>query len=507
MAYLNTKATTDYLALDLGAESGRGLLGKFDGEQLTLEEVHRFPNEPVRMLDTLHWDVPRLFHEMKVALRKASHSSNTLDGLGVDTWGVDFGLVGRGNTLLGNPVHYRDARTEGILDQAFLRVPRERIYEITGLQFMPINTAYQLLAMRLARSPILDVAETFLMMPDVFHWLLTGRRASEFTDASTSQLLDPRSGTWSTEICNAFELPSAIFPEVIHPGTVVENLRKSVIDELALSLGGRDLPVIATGTHDTASAVAAVPAVGKIAGAPPDWCYISSGTWSLLGVEVPQPVITAETLKANFTNEGGVAGTTRLLKNIMGLWLVQECRRTWAREGREWSYEELVVDASAARAFGSLVDPDDPTFLAPGDMPARIAAYCKKTGQAVPANAGAFVRCALESLALKYRWAIERLESIVGTEIKTIHIVGGGSRNALLCQFTADATGKPVHAGPVEATAAGNVLLQAMARGKIGSLSDARTVVARSFPVTLYEPRETLAWSEANGRFQGLLGV
>jgi rhamnulokinase len=500
--------TSDYLALDLGAESGRGLLGRFDGERLTLGEVHRFPNGPVRMLDTLHWDAPRLFDEMKAALRKAAQGGASLDGVGIDTWGVDFGLVGRGDTLLGNPVHYRDARTNGMVEAATARVPRERIYEITGLQFLPFNTVYQLLAMRLARSPLRDAAETLLMMPDLFAWLLTGRRASERTDASTTQLLDPRAGTWSDELCRALDLPRAILPELIEPGTEVGPVLPSVAEELGLAAG---LPVIAPGTHDTASAVAAVPVRAGSAGAsgPPDWCYLSSGTWSLLGVEVPAPVINAETLRANFTNEGGVAGTTRLLKNIMGLWLVQECRRTWARggRGREWSYDELVAEAAAARPFAALVDPDDASFLAPGDMPARLAAFCRRTGQPAPGGEGAFVRCAMESLALKYRWAVDRLEAILGTTIRAVHVVGGGSRNALLCQFTADACARPVYAGPVEATAVGNVLMQMTARGKLGSLADARAVVARSFPVTTYEPRDTAAWADAAGRFEALVGA
>lgn len=494
--------TTDYLALDLGAESGRGLLGRFDGDRLTLDEIHRFPNGPVRMLDTIYWDLPRLFDEMKTALRKvAAIDTSALDGVGIDTWGVDFGLIGRGETLLGNPVHYRDARTDGMLEAAFQRVPRERIYEITGLQFLQFNTLYQLLALRLANSPLFEVAETLLMMPDLFAWLLTGRRAGERTDASTTQLLDPKSGLWSDELCQGLDLPRAILPELIEPGTEIGLLRRSVADEVGISR----LSVLAPATHDTGSAVVAVPAVGNSTGGPPDWCYLSSGTWSLLGVEVPRPVINTETLRCNFTNEGGVAGTTRLLKNIMGLWLVQECRRTWARKGHEWSYEDLIVRAEAAKPFAALVDPDDTTFLAPGDMPARLAAFCTRSGQTPPSDEGGFVRCALESLALKYRWAIERLEAILGTTIRTIHVVGGGSRNALLCQFTADACARPVHAGPVEATAVGNVLMQAMGRGRISTLADARRIVAGSFPVTVYEPREPAAWNDAAGRFMTLL--
>jgi rhamnulokinase len=506
-------ATSNYLALDLGAESGRGVLGRFDGERLVLDEVHRFPNGPVRMLDTLYWDLPRLFDEVKTALRKGTAAGGELDGVGVDTWGVDFGLIGRGKTMLGNPVHYRDARTSGMLNAAFERVSRERIYEITGLQFLPFNTVYQLLALVRSDSPILEMAETLLMMPDLFGWLLTGRPVGERTNASTTQLLDPRSGSWSDELCHELGLPRSILPELLEPGTELGSLLPSVAEEVGLA---RHVTVIAPATHDTASAVAAVPArttstsmspsrSPSQAAAPPTWCYLSSGTWSLLGVELPHPVISAATMRSNFTNEGGVAGTTRLLKNIMGLWLVQECRRTWARAGQEWSYEELTARAQAATPFTALVDPDDTTFLAHGDMPTRLVAFCSRTGQAPPADEGAMVRCCLESLALKYRWTIDRLEAILGTTITTIHVVGGGVKNALLCQFTADACGRAVHAGPVEATAIGNILMQAIGRGRLGSIEDLRAVVARSFPVTVYEPRESAAWSAAAGRFAGLV--
>jgi rhamnulokinase len=490
-----------YLAIDLGAESGRGLLGRFDGERLALEELHRFPNGPSRVYDTLHWDLPRLWQEVKTALAKAAGACSSLDGVGVDTWGVDFGLIGRGDTLLGNPVHYRDSRTDGMMDAAFARVGRDRLYDITGLQFLPFNTVYQLLAMRRQNSPLLDVAETLLMMPDLFGWLLTGRRAAERTDASTTQLLDPRQGAWSDELCQGLDLPRAILPELIEPGTELGTLRAAVAEELGI----RPLRVLAIAGHDTASAVAAVPARPTPAGSPPDWCYLSSGTWSLLGIEAPGPIINDATRNYNFTNEGGVAGTIRLLKNIMGLWLVQECRRTWARAGREMPYEDLIPRAETAPAFAALVDPDDPSFLAPGDMPARIVAYCQRTGQTPPQDEGAFVRCCLESLALKYRWTIERLEQISGGPIRTIHIVGGGTKNARLNQFAADATGRPVHAGPIEATAIGNILMQALARGRLSSIADLRAVVARSFPVTVYEPRDTGAWDDAYERFSALV--
>lgn len=492
--------TCDYLALDLGAESGRGLLGRFDGERLELEELHRFPNGPVRLLDTLHWDLPRLFGECKVALGKAA-SGRKLDGIGVDTWGVDFGLVARGDVLLGNPVHYRDARTDGMVAAACALVPKRRIYDITGLQFLRFNTAFQLLAMAKAYSPLLEIAETMLMMPDLFNWLLTGRRVCERTDASTTQLLDPRMGRWSDELCQGLGVPRRILPELVDAGTEVGPLLGSVAEELGISPAS----VLATAGHDTAAAVAAVPATGDSGNGPPDWCYLSSGTWSLMGVEVPGPIINDLTYKYNFTNEGGVRGTVRLLKNIMGLWLVQECRRIWARAGRDYEYFELVPRAEAARPFAALIDPDHESFLAPGDMPARIADFCRATGQTPPADEGAFVRCCLESLALKYRWCVERVEEIVGTRIRAVHIVGGGSKNVLLNQFTADATGRVVHAGPVEATAMGNLLVQALGRGRLSGLSDLRAVVARSFPVTTFEPRDTRAWDAAAGRFASLL--
>ena len=499
--------TTDYLALDLGAESGRGVVGRFDGDRLTLNEVRRFPNGPVHAAETLHWDALRLFDEMKTTLGQASRDYPGLEGVGIDTWGVDFALLGRHDTWLGNPVHYRDARTEGMTERAATLIPLDRIYEITGLQFLPFNSIYQLLAMRQAGSPLLDVAETLLMMPDLFGWLFTGRKGVERTNASTTQLYDPRAnggrGAWSAELCQALDLPRAILPDLVDPATELGPLRPSVATELGI---GRPLSVLVPGTHDTASAVAAVPARAGSRQNPPDWCYLSSGTWSLLGVEVPRPVITPSTRAANFTNEAGVEGTTRLLKNIMGLWLVQECRRTWLRAGDDLSYDALIARAGTAPPFVTLVDPDDPSFFAPGDMPARIAAFAARTGQPVPRDEGAFVRCALESLALKYRQVIGWLEGILGTTIRTVHVVGGGCRNALLNQFAADACGVSVLAGPVEATAAGNILLQAIARGRLTNLVEARAIVAASFPIDSYEPnpRANAAWAEAAARFATL---
>jgi rhamnulokinase len=494
--------TCDYLALDLGAESGRGVLGRFDGERLELEELERFANRPARLLNTLHWDLPALFEDCKRAIGRAA-AGRQLDGVGVDAWGVDFGLIARGDVLLGNPVHYRDARTDGMIDAACALAGRRQIYDWTGLQFLPFNTAYQLLSMVRARSPLLDAAETLLMMPDLFNWLLTGVRACERTDASTTQLIDPRSQNWSQHMLHALGLPAPLFPTLIDAGTELGTLHPSVCDDLGVA----PARVLTTAGHDTAAAVAAVPAAAGYSPETPDWCYLSSGTWSLMGVEVPAPVINDQTYHSNFTNEGGVGGTVRLLKNIMGLWLVQECRRTWARAGRDFEYFELVPRAEAARPFACLIDPDDASFFAPGDMPARIAAFCQRTGQPAPVDEGGFIRCCLESLALKYRWCVERLEEIVPTKIKCIHIVGGGSKNVLLNQFTADATGRAVKAGPVEATAMGNVLVQAIGRRRISSIPDARTVVAKSFPIATYEPRATAAWDEVYPRFLAALNA
>jgi rhamnulokinase len=487
-------ATRDLLAIDLGAESGRGVLGRFDGSTIALDVVHRFPNGPVPTLDTLHWDVLRLHAEILNALR-ACAGRGDLASVGVDTWGVDFALLGRGGTLLGNPRHYRDPHTEGVMEQAFRTVPRAEIYRRTGLQFMRFNSLYQLIALKNAGSPLLDVAETLLFIPDLFHYFLTGIKANEFTDASTSQMLDPVTRQWAYDVVQAFGLPARMLGSIVQPGTVLGPLRAAV----AADTGVTPVPVVAPATHDTGSAVAAVPARGE------SWAYLSSGTWSLLGAELPQPLVTDAALAANFTNEGGVAGTTRLLKNIAGLWLVQECRRAFEKAGHAYTYDELVKLAGAAPPFASLVDPDDSSFMLPPSMPQAVAEFCRKTGQPVPGEPGAVVRCCLESLALKYRWVLTRLEEVTGRRYDVLHVVGGGSKNALLCQMTADAIARPVLAGPVEATALGNVLVQALGLGLLGSLADAREVVRRSVEVVTYEPREPGRWEEPWGRFANLV--
>jgi rhamnulokinase len=487
--------TKKLLAFDLGAESGRGVLGLFDGRGLRLEVVHRFPNGPVRTLDTLHWDVLRLYGEMLAALRRCAAEYGGLDCLGVDTWGVDFALLGRGGTLLGNPRHYRDPHTEGVMDEAFARVPRPEVFRQTGLQFMRFNTLFQLLALQRDRSPLLDAAETLLFMPDLFHYFFTGVKVNEFTDASTSQLYDPTARGWAYDLVKAFGLPGRILGSLVQPGTVLGPVRASV----ATDTGVQPVPVVAPASHDTGSAVAAVPASGA------SWAYISSGTWSLMGTELPAPLINEHVQHYNFTNEGGVGGTIRFLKNIMGLWLVQECRRAWERAGQSYTYPDLMQLAAAAPPFVSLVDPDDASFLLPASMPAAIADSCRRTGQPAPTEPGAVVRCALESLALRYRWVLERLEELLGRRLDVIHIVGGGCQNTLLCQFAADACNRRVMAGPVEATAIGNVLVQAIGLRLLGSLAEAREVVRHSFEVVMYEPQDPAGWQGPYERFLGFL--
>jgi rhamnulokinase len=482
----------NFLAFDLGAESGRAMLGRFDGERIQLSEINRFPNGAVRLPDGLHWDALRLWSEIKQGLILAAQEHGAdLAGIGLDTWGVDFGLLDRNGALISNPYHYRDSRTDGMIAEACRCTSRKEIFEQTGIQFIQLNSLYQLLSMVVRRSPALDIAETFLMMPDLFNYWLTGRKVCEFTIATTSQCYDPRQGEWARPLLEKLDIPTHIFAEIVPPGTVLGGLSPAVAGEVGINR----LSVIAPGGHDTALAVAAVPAESA------DFVYISSGTWSLMGTELLEPVINEQSLAAGFTNEGGVAGTFRFLKNIAGLWLVQECRRAWASEGDAFSYAELAQVAAEAAPLRSIVDPDDAEFLKSGDMPARIRAFCRETEQPAPESKGAVVRCALESLALKYRWVLERLEETLGRRLEPIHIVGGGTQNRLLNQFTADATGHLVVTGPVEATAAGNVMMQAMALGHIGSLEEGRRIVRNSFDVTTYEPTGGSAWDEAYGCF------
>ncbi len=496
-----SETSRTYLAVDLGASSGRVVAGRFDGRQLRLDEVHRFANGPTAAGGRLYWDLLGLWTQIQDGLRLAAEKyGSSVTSIGIDTWGVDFGLLGRNDELLGNPMHYRDPHTQGMMDRAFQTVGREEIFAETGLQFMELNTLFQLLALRTADSSLLEAAETFLLMPDLFNWLLTGRKVNEFTDASTTQFLNPRTGQWARNLLERFDIPTKMLQEIVQPGTDLGSLRT----EVAATTGLRDVSVILPGTHDTASAVLAVPALGTPTDHP-SWCYISSGTWSLLGAEVTTPVINDLSREYNFTNEGGVGGTIRLLKNITGLWLVQECRRNWSQAGKSYSWEELTGLAEQASPLTSLINPDDARFAAPTDMPEAIRAYCQETGQPVPSTEGAIIRCALESLALRCRMVLGWLESLTGTRFETVHIVGGGTKNQQLCQMTANACNRPVLAGPVEATAIGNVAMQAIARGDVGSIEQARQIIAASFPLDRYDPRDPEPWDDAYPRFEQLL--
>jgi rhamnulokinase len=484
-----------FLAIDLGAESGRALLGRFDGERVTLEEVHRFPNVPVRVTDGLHWDVLRLMGCVYRSLSKAARRGERLESVGIDSWGVDFALLDRDGVLVSNPYHHRDPRTEGMIERAFEKAPKEEIYETTGIQFMRINTLYQLLA--LEDSPLWEVMDTLLLIPDLMNYWLTGEKTCEFTNATTTQLYDLEAEGWAEDLLQKMSLPDRIFPQIVPPATKLGSLLPEVAEEVGLDT---QLPVIAVASHDTASAVVAIPAEDN------DFAYISSGTWSLVGVETPQPVVTPEAMEANFTNEGGFGGRTRFLKNVMGLWLLQECRRIWAGEGQDYSYEDLTQLAEDAPAFGPLVDPDHHEFLSLGNMPSRIRRFCEATGQEPPQEPGEVLRCVFESLALKYRWVMEQAAEISGQKVEAIHVVGGGSQNSLLCQLTADAARLPVLAGPVEATALGNVMVQAYSRGHVGSLEEIRAVVRRSTELSRYEPEgDEDDWDELRERFAGIM--
>lgn len=485
-----------FLALDLGAESGRGVVGALsDSGKLTLEEVHRFPNGPVRMGETLYWDLPRLVAECRTAIGKAAQTG-PLSALGVDTWGVDFGLIDAAGELVGLPVHYRDTRMNGMVEKVFSRVPKSVVFQYTGIQTMQINSLFQLAAYATRSPKLLDAADKLLFMPDLLHYFLTGRADAEYTIASTSQFLDATTRGWATRILDDAGLPTHLLPGLVPDGTEYGTLRPTEAEVT----GAGPVPVVAPGGHDTACAVAAVPAEDN-----DGWAYLSSGTWSLLGLEVPQPVLTPEAEAANVTNEGGVAGTIRLLKNIGGLWLVQECRRAYARLGDERGYEQLTRLAADAAPLAAVVDPDHPSLLAPADMPKAIRELCAATGQTPPEGIGATIRCCLDSLALKYRVVLDTLERLTGRSVHTLHIVGGGSQNRLLNQIAADATGRRVVVGPVEATATGSVLLQAMAQGRIGSLSELRSIVRASFPVEVYEPdpAQKALWEDAAGRYHG----
>jgi len=485
-----------FLAIDLGAGSGRAMLGTVEGLTVGLTEVSRFPNRMVFADGHFHWDVPSLMGRIKGALRECADGSvelpGPLTGIGIDTWGVDFCLLDANGEMMGLPYAYRDPHTEGAMAGFFKRVPRERVYGLTGIQLMPFNTLFQLYALTQHDSGQVESASDLLFMPDLFNYYLTGSKVSEFTFATTSQLYNPRKRDWEDELLDALGVPRAVMQEVVDPGTVIGSVTDSIRRETGLERG---LPVVAVGSHDTASAVAAVPSEGE------GWAYISCGTWSLMGVETAQPVINDETLRHNFTNEGGVGGTFRLLKNITGLWLMNRCREDWAATGAEPTYREIAAWAAAARPFYAFIDPDYGGFSNPPSMQVEIAKYCLATGQDVPEEPRQVARMILEGLALKYRQVLDLLREVYDRPLDRLHMVGGGARDGLLCQFTANATGLPVIAGPFEATAIGNIMSQAIAMGVVSGLEECREIVRRSFELEIYLPEDASEWESAYERF------
>ena len=487
--------THNYLAIDIGAESGRTIVGALADNQLILTETHRFANGPVRLPDGLHWDVLRLWSDIKEGIGRSSLKIDQKpESIGLDTWAVDFALLDKNKSLLSNPFHYRDTRTDGMLAEAFKRIPRAEIFTNTGIQFMQINTLYQLLAMSMQKSPLFDIAKTFVTIPDLFNFWLSGEITNEFTNATTTQCFDPLKRDWSTQVLTAMEIPSHLFGPITDPGMQIGTLLPSLADET----GAGEIPVVLPACHDTGSAVVAVPApVGN-----QDFAWISSGTWSIMGAEVHEPSLSEKALEYNFTNEGGVFGTWRLSKNIMGLWLVQECRREWMRAGEEISFDSLTQLAVESEAFLAVIDPDVDEFIHPGDMPGRIQKFCADTNQRVPQTKGQIIRVVLESIALKYCLVLERLEELTGKRFDPIHIIGGGTKNKLLNQFAADSTGRTVIAGPVEATAIGNLLMQSIGMRHLGGLADAREIVRASFEPEIYEPNHTAEWAEAYPRLR-----
>jgi rhamnulokinase len=480
--------SSSYLGCDLGAESGRLMLGVLEGGRIQLQEIHRFPNTPIRVGESLCWNMPELFQQLKIGLRKAGKQHSKIQSISCDAWGVDYFLIDDQGEVISPTYHYRDERSSRGVEVIHRKVPREDLFSMTGIQFMPFNSVYQLGAESSVR---LSNAYGFLPIADGFNYLLCGRQVVEQSSASTTALYDPRTHQWSDALLKKLEFDPSIFPRIVPSGTALAQLKPEICRECDID----PITVTAACSHDTAAAVAAVPSAGD------NWAYISSGTWSLMGVEVAAPVINDRCRELNYTNEVGVGQTIRLLKNIIGLWMVQECRREWENEGRAYDYSELTTLAGNAPPFVSLVDPTDPRFIAPGDVPGKIRAFCRELGQPEPEGPGPMIRCILESLALLYRKNLLQIQELIQSSIDRLHIVGGGSRNHLLNQFTADALGISVIAGPAEGTALGNILIQAVAAGKLGSLAEARKVVGASIEVVVFNPQNPKAWTEAYGRF------
>lgn len=478
--------TKRVLAFDFGASSGRAIIGCFDGDKITLEEVHRFSNDPVSVGGTVYWDVLRLFYEIKQGIIKAKIAGG-FDSIGIDTWGVDFGLIDSEGKLMENPVHYRDARTVGLVDEAFKTMPKEKLYGITGIQFMELNTLFQLISLKKYRPWMLERADKMLFMPDLFGYMLTGKMCAEYSIASTSQLIDLDKRTWSKEILDAFGIKESVFAPLVQPGTVLGELSKEICEECGVD----PVPVISVCGHDTQSAITSVPCEDG------DFAFLSSGTWSLFGTELDKPIVNETSMNINITNEGGFDGSTGFLKNIIGLWLIQESRRQWKREGKEYSYADLEKLALAAEPFKCFIDPDAPEFVPHGNIPERVREFCRKTGQYVPETVGEIMRCIHESLAMKYRLTFEKLRECTERDYPVIHVIGGGTKDGLLCQMTANSCDRTVKAGPIEATVMGNVAVQLMSDGSVKNIGQARKIVADSSELKTFEPKDTDKWAGA----------
>lgn len=478
--------TKRVLAFDFGASSGRAIIGCFDGDKITLEEVHRFSNDPVSVGGTVYWDVLRLFYEIKQGIIKAKIAGG-FDSIGIDTWGVDFGLIDSEGKPMENPVHYRDARTVGLVDEAFNTMPKEKLYGITGIQFMELNTLFQLISLKKYRPWMLERADKMLFMPDLFGYMLTGKMCAEYSIASTSQLIDLDNRTWSKEILDAFGIKESIFAPLVQPGTVLGELSKEICEECGVD----PVPVISVCGHDTQSAITSVPCEDG------DFAFLSSGTWSLFGTELDKPIVNETSMNINITNEGGFDGSTGFLKNIIGLWLIQESRRQWKREGKEYSYADLEKLALAAEPFKCFIDPDAPEFVPHGNIPERVREFCRKTGQYVPETVGEIMRCIYESLAMKYRLTFEKLRECTERDYPVIHVIGGGTKDGLLCQMTANSCDRTVKAGPIEATVMGNVAVQLMSDGSVKNIGQARKIVADSSELKTFEPKDTDKWAGA----------
>lgn len=482
--------TKRVLAFDFGASSGRAIIGCFDGDKITLEEVHRFSNDPVSVGGTVYWDVLRLFYEIKQGIVKAKIAGG-FDSIGIDTWGVDFGLIDSEGKLMENPIHYRDARTVGLVDEAFNTMPKEKLYGITGIQFMELNTLFQLISLKKYRPWMLERADKMLFMPDLFGYMLTGKMCAEYSIASTSQLIDLDTKTWSKEILDAFGIKESVFAPLVQPGTVLGELSKEICEECGVD----PVPVISVCGHDTQSAITSVPCENG------DFAFLSSGTWSLFGTELDKPIVNETSMNINITNEGGFDGSTGFLKNIIGLWLIQESRRQWRREGKEYSYADLEKLALAAEPFKYFIDPDAPEFVPHGNIPERVREFCRKTGQYVPETVGEIMRCIYESLAMKYRLTFEKLRECTERDYPVIHVIGGGTKDGLLCQMTANSCDRTVKAGPIEATVMGNVAVQLMSDGSVENIGQAKRIVAASSELKTFEPKDTGKWAAAYENF------